>query len=75
MLYRSYNLLLVLIGNKKRVVSKNSNAEHLKGDMADMLDNQDFVYAHLKNLKSKLNEADCLNCIKTIYGTGYQWVE
>lgn len=67
-----YDLLLFLIGNKNRVVSKNAVAEHLSGDMADMLDNHNFVYAHIKNLKAKLGDA---NCIKTIYGTGYQWIE
>jgi len=70
-----YELLLYLIGNKNRVVSKNAIAEHLSGDMADMLDSHNFVYAHIKNLKSKLGSAGCSNCIKTIYGTGYQWVE
>ena len=45
------------------------------GDMADMFDNHNFVYAHIKNLKSKLGDAGCLNCIRTMYGTGYQWVE
>ena len=70
-----YELLLFLIGNKNRVVSKNAIAEHLSGDMADMLDNHNFVYAHIKNLKAKLTDAGCLNCIKTIYGTGYQWSE
>jgi len=70
-----YQLLLFLIGNKNRVVPKNAIAEHLSGDMADMLDNHDFVYAHIKNLKAKLNDAGCTNCIKTIYGTGYQWIE
>lgn len=70
-----YDLLLFLIGNRNRVVSKNAIAEHLSGDMADMLDNYDFVYAHIKNLKSKLGDAGCINCIKTVYGTGYQWLE
>jgi len=70
-----YDLLLFLIGNRNRVVSKNAIAEHLSGDMADMLDNYDFVYAHIKNLKSKLGDAGCVNCIKTVYGTGYQWLE
>lgn len=70
-----YDLLLFLIGNKNRVVSKNAIAEHLSGDMADMLDSHNFVYAHIKNLKSKLSDAGCDNCIKTIYGTGYQWTE
>ena len=70
-----YDLLLFLIGNKNRVVSKDAIAEHLSGDMADMLDNYNFVYAHIKNLKSKLNSAGCENYIKTIYKLGYQWVE
>ncbi len=70
-----YELLLFLIGNKKRVVSKNSIAEHLSGDMADMLDSYNFVYAHIKNLKAKLSKAGSTNNIKTIYGTGYQWEE
>lgn len=70
-----YDLLLFLIGNRNRVVSKNAIAEHLSGDMADMLDSHNFVYAHIKNLKSKLADAGCHNCIKTVYGTGYQWSE
>lgn len=70
-----YDLLLFLIGNKKRIVSKDSIAEHLSGDMADMFDNYNFVYAHIKNLKAKLSEEGCDCMIKTIYGTGYQWIE
>lgn len=70
-----YELLLYLIANKNRVVSKNAIAEHLSGDMADMLDSHNFVYGHIKNLKSKLGKAGCSNCIKTIYGVGYQWIE
>jgi len=70
-----YDLLLFLIGNKNHVVSKNAIAEHISGDMAYMLDNFDFVYTHIKNLKSKLTEAGCVNCIKTMYGLGYQWTE
>ena len=70
-----YDLLMFLIGNKNRVISKNALAEHLSGDMADMLDNQDFVYTHIKNLKGKLSKAGCADDIKTIYGMGYKWVE
>jgi DNA-binding response OmpR family regulator len=67
-----YDLLLFLTGNRNRVVSKNAIAEHLSGDMADMLDSYNFVYAHIKNLKAKLGRA---NSIKTVYGTGYRWME
>ena len=68
-----YELLLFFIGNRNRVVSKASIAEHLSGDMADMLDNHDFVYTHIKNLKAKLAEAGVKDCVKNVYGTGYKW--
>tara|TARA_R110001592_G_scaffold361354_1_gene671806 strand:+ start:1826 stop:2503 length:678 start_codon:yes stop_codon:yes gene_type:complete len=70
---KEMDLLLFLIGNKKRVLSKAAIAEHLSGDMADMLDNHDFVYAHIKNLKKKLITAKGSNYIKTVYGIGYKW--
>ncbi len=70
-----YEVLLFLIENRKRVVSKSALAEHLSGDMADMMDDFNFVYAHIKNLKSKLSAAGVDNCIRTFYGTGYKWIE
>ena len=68
-----YELLLFLIENQKRVVSKGAIAEHLSGDMADMFDDFNFIYAHIKNLKAKLSDAGINDCIKTYYGTGYKW--
>ena len=70
---KEYDLLLFFIGNKNRVLSKSALAEHLSGDFADMFDNHDFVYAHVKNLKRKLKESGYGDYIKTIYGTGYKW--
>ncbi len=70
---KELDLLLFFIGNKNRVIAKSALAEHLSGDIADMFDNHDFVYAHVKNLKKKLNEAGYGNYLKTIYGTGYKW--
>ena len=70
---KEIDLLLYLIGNDNRVLSKSAIAEHLSGDMADMLDNHDFVYAHIKNLKKKLNDAGSGDYIKSVYGLGYKW--
>mgnify|MGYP001381383846 FL=1 len=70
---REIDRLLFLIGNKNKVLSKSAIAEHLSGDMADMLDNHDFVYAHIKNLKKKLNDAGSGDYIKSVYGLGYKW--
>lgn len=70
---KEFDLLMYFVGNKNRVISKSTLAEHLSGDIADMLDNHDFIYAHVKNLKKKLTEAGCGSYIKTVYGTGYKW--
>ena len=70
-----YEMLLFFIGNKNKVISKSSMAEHLTGEMADMLDNHNFVYTHIKNLKAKLAEAGVKDCIRNVYGTGYKWIE
>ncbi len=68
-----YDLLLFLLANKNRIISKSGLAEHLSGEMADMMDNYSFVYAHVKNLKKKLADAACQDYIKTVYGMGYKW--
>lgn len=66
-----YELLLFLMINKGRVITKNAIAEHLLGGSALYLDNFDIIYAHVKNLKKKLQSMG--GSIKTIYGTGYKF--
>jgi DNA-binding response OmpR family regulator len=70
---KEYALLLLFLGNRGKTIPKSALAEHLSGDLADMLDNHDFVYAHVKNLKKKLSEGGAKNYIKTMYGIGYKW--
>jgi DNA-binding response OmpR family regulator len=70
---KEYDLLIFLIANKNRVVTKNAIAEHLSGDEAEVFDNFDFIYAHMKNLKRKLAESSSIDYIKTIYGLGYKF--
>ncbi len=70
---KEYELLLFFIANKKRVLTKQSIAEHLWGDNVDFLDSFDFVYQHIKNLRKKLTSAGTPDYIKTIYGMGYKF--
>lgn len=72
---KEYDILLHLIANKDRVISKNSLAEYLWGDFMDKSDSFDFLFAHIKNLKKKLKEAKADLVIKSIYGVGYQITE
>ncbi|HWA35611.1 MAG TPA: response regulator transcription factor [Cyclobacteriaceae bacterium] len=69
---KEYELLLFLISNKNRVASRNAIAEHLSGDDAALMDKFDFIYAHIKNLKRKLQKAGCRDYIRTVYGLGYK---
>lgn len=70
-----FDLLLFLVENRRRVVSKSAIAEHLSGDLADMMDDFYFIYAHIKNLKAKLAAAGATQCIKTYYGAGKWEIE
>ncbi|QLH33442.1 MAG: response regulator transcription factor [Cyclobacteriaceae bacterium] len=70
---KEFDLLIFLLSNKNRVLSKNAIAEHLSGDDAELLNKFDFIYSHIKNLKKKLNDAGCQDYIKTVYGLGYKF--
>jgi DNA-binding response OmpR family regulator len=71
---KEYDLLLFFITNKGRVLSKEIIAEHLWGDHSDMVDNYDFIYVHINNLRNKLTDSGA-KYIKTAYGSGYKFIE
>ncbi|MCB0630130.1 MAG: response regulator transcription factor [Saprospiraceae bacterium] len=68
-----YVLLLYFLANQNRVLTKESVAEHLSGDSADLLDTIDFIYSHIKNLRKKLLDAGAQDYIQSVYGMGYKW--
>lgn len=72
---KEYDLLLFLITNKGRVLSKESIAEHLWGDYMDGADSFDVVYTHIKNLRKKLTDKGLENYLQTVYGLGYKFAE
>lgn len=72
---KEFDLLMYLFSNKNKILSRAAIAQHLSGDLADMLDNLDFVYTHIKNIKKKLHDFGCADYIKTLYGLGYKWAE
>lgn len=72
---KEFDLLLYFITNKNRVLTKEDIAEHLWGDHADMVDNFDFIYTHIKNLRKKIEAEGGMNYLKTIYGVGYKYCD
>jgi len=70
---REFDLLVYFVSNTGRLIPKSAIAEHLSGDMADMLNSHDFIYSHVKNMKRKLQEKGAGNYLTTVYGSGYRW--
>ena len=71
---KEYDLLVFFMTNKDRVLSKEIIAEHLWGDNSDLMDNYDFIYVHINNLRKKLGEIGS-KYIQTAYGSGYRFKE
>lgn len=70
---KEFDLLMFFLSNAKRVVTKETIAEHLWGDYIDMADSLDFVYTHIKNLRKKLQKKGIKDYIHNIYGLGYKF--
>jgi DNA-binding response OmpR family regulator len=70
---KEYDLLLFLVANPGRVLTKEAIAEHLWGDDMDQADSLDIIYTHVKNLRRKINERGQADGIKTVYGLGYKF--
>ena len=67
-----YDLLLFLMTNKNRVVSRQAIAEHIHDGPSEQIPSFDFVYSHIKNVKKKLKEKGCQEIIQSVYGLGYK---
>lgn len=69
---KEYDILLYFINRSGRLVNKNTLAESVWGDHIDQVDNFDFIYAQIKNLRKKLKDAGATAEIKAVYGFGYK---
>jgi DNA-binding response OmpR family regulator len=72
---KEFAIVMYLISNKGRLVSKTALAEHVWGDYIDESDNFEFIYSQIKNLRKKMNDLDSGIEIQSIYGVGYKLIE
>lgn len=75
LLRKEYDILLYFMSRPNHTIDKASLAEGVWGDHIDQVDNFDFVYAQMKNLRRKLNEAGADIEIRAVYGFGYKLVQ
>lgn len=71
---KEYDILIYLVSNKERLVTKSALAEHVWGDNIDQADSFDFIYSQIKNLRKKLSVAEANIEIQSIYGVGYKLI-
>lgn len=69
---KEYDILHYFMNRPNRMVNKNLLAESVWGDHIDQVDNFDFIYAQMKNLRKKLKGAGATMEIKAVYGLGYK---
>ena len=75
LLKKEFDILLYFMQRPDHIVDKAVLAESVWGDHIDMVDNFQFVYAQIKNLRKKLADAGASMNIKAVYGFGYKFTE
>lgn len=69
---KEYDILLYFVNRPGKLINKSTLAESVWGDHIDQVDNFDFIYAQIKNLRKKLKDAGATAEIKAVYGFGYK---
>lgn len=69
---KEYDILYFFMLRPNHLINKETLAEAIWGDYIDQVDNFDFIYAQIKNLRKKLRDAQATAEIKSIYGFGYK---
>ena len=71
---KEFDVLLYLLINKNRLVTRTALATHVWGDYIDEANSFDFIYSQIRNLRKKLKEFKAEVEIQSIYGIGYKLV-
>ena len=71
---KEYDILNYFMSRPGRLVNKNTLAESVWGDHSAQVDNFDFIYAQIKNLRKRLKDAGATPELKSVYGFGYKFV-
>ena len=71
---KEYDILYYFMNRPNRMINKNTLAESVWGDHIDQVDNFDFIYTQIKNLRKKLKEYGATAEIKAVYGFGYKMI-
>jgi DNA-binding response OmpR family regulator len=68
---KEYELLLYLIVNRNKVLTRNQLYEHIWGNILNDQYDSNFIDVHIKNIRKKLNEHAPTPWLETVRGIGY----
>jgi two-component system, OmpR family, response regulator ArlR len=71
---KEYDLLYYFLLRPEHVFQKTTLAESVWGDHVEFVDNLDFIYSQIKNLRKKLKDANSEADLQAVYGVGYKIV-
>jgi DNA-binding response OmpR family regulator len=69
---KEFDLLLYLVFNKDKVLTRHQLYEHIWGNMLDDQYDSNFIDVHIKNLRKKLSAHAPSPWLETIRGVGYR---
>lgn len=69
---KEYDLLLYLVLNKDKVLTRHQLYEHIWGNILDDQYDSNFIDVHVKNLRKKLNGHGPSPWLETVRGVGYR---
>lgn len=72
---KEYDILYYFLTRPNRLINKETLAEAVWGDHIDQVDNFDFMYAQVKNLRRHLKQYGASVELKAVYGFGYKLSE
>ncbi len=69
---KEFDLVAYLILNKNRTVTRNQLSEHIWGSIINDDYDSNYIDAHIKNIRKKLNAYASADWLETVRGLGYK---
>lgn len=70
---KEYDILVFLVLNKDRVVTRLQISEHIWGDIIEENYNSNYIDVHIKNLRKKISEEIDSDYLETVRGVGFRF--
>jgi DNA-binding response OmpR family regulator len=70
---KEYDILIFLVLNKDRVVTRLQISEHIWGDIIEENYNSNYIDVHIKNLRKKIADETHADYLDTVRGVGFRF--